>query len=717
MSDPADPAPPGASPRTESRLAQEASPYLRQHAHNPVDWYPWGDEALERARSEDRPILLSIGYSACHWCHVMERESFDDPAVAEVMNERFVNVKVDREERPDLDQVYQLVVQMLGRSGGWPLTVFLLPDKTPFFGGTYFPPAPRYGMPSFRQVLDAVDEAWRERREELGQTAAEITEEIAKVTVEKVGVAEAAAAEGEGGLGLPADVVLQAADHLAGRLDPDHGGFGGAPKFPSTLSLDVLLRGARHAPEAQSVRFRDGVRQAARAMRDGGLYDQLGGGFHRYSVDARWDVPHFEKMLYDNALLLRLWVELWRLSGDPDLEATIRETAGYLAREMRSPEGGFYATQDADSEGEEGRFFVWTPAELAEVLGDEDARLAAAWFGVTDEGNFEGGASVLTRRQTLAAMAARFPDVGDLGDRLAGIRRRLFDARERRPRPLRDEKVLGTWNGLVIGALAEAGGALDDPEILGLATAALDDVRERLWDEDRGELARYVLGDRVVGRGFLEDYADLAGAALDVYEATFDETARSWASALVGAALAGFWDGERGGFFQAPTGSGDLIVRGKDPFDQAVPSGPSAMCHALLRLHGLTDEPRYLERAETTLRALAPMVPRAPAAFGHLLGAFERALAGPTQVVLVGAADDPAVAALARAARRVHLPNRVLARLDPDAPEGAPGTSLLQGRRQAAGAGATAYVCQDRTCSVPVHEPEALRVLLDPPRS
>jgi len=703
-----------------NRLHGEASPYLRQHAHNPVDWYPWGPEAHERAIAEDKPILLSIGYSACHWCHVMERESFDDPDVAAVMNERFVNVKVDREERPDLDQIYQLVVQMLGRNGGWPLTVFLLPNREPFFGGTYFPPAPRFGMPSFRQVLDAVQDAWTERREELGRTATEIREEIAKITVDKVGAA-GMSGDREGTTELPPDLLPQAAAQLLRRLDPERGGFGAAPKFPNTMSLDVLLRASSMAgPEAsgdesQAGAFREGVRQALRGMRNGGLYDQLGGGFHRYSVDAAWAVPHFEKMLYDNALLARLYLDAWRLEGDPDDAATVRGTLAYLDREMRAPSGGFYATQDADSEGEEGRFFVWTPEQLREALGDDedDAELAALWFGVHAEGNFEGGASVLSRGQTLRSLEARFPGTAsDLGDRVEELRGRLFDAREERPKPFRDDKVLATWNGLAIGALAEAAGAFDDGELAREAVRALADVRERLFDPETDRLARYALGERVVGRGFLEDYADLAGAALDVYEATFAPDALDFGRRLVDAALEVFWDPEGGGFFHAPAGSDDLIVRGKDPFDQAVPSGTASICTALLRLHGLTDEARYLDRAETTLRGLGPRVLRIPSAFGALLGAMDRYLSGPTQVVLVGAADDPALAELAAVARRRYLPNRVLLRLDPEAPAGTPGAALLEGRRQEEGR-ATAYVCRNRSCSLPVTDPTSLAGLLD----
>ena len=590
-----------------NRLARESSPYLRQHAHNPVEWYPWGDEALAAARRDDKPILLSIGYSACHWCHVMERESFEDASIAALMNEHFVCVKVDREERPDLDQIYQLVVQMMGRSGGWPLTVFLTPEKQPFFGGTYFPPADRHGMPGLPTVLRSVHEAWTERRGEIEQTAAAITDDIAQVTSARGDASD-----------VPRDVARRAADVLAKGFDEAHGGFGDRPKFPNTMALDVMLRAAHDGDEASLAR----VKKALDAMRAGGIWDHLGGGFHRYSTDPRWMVPHFEKMLYDNALLLRLYADGWRATGDERYAETARGITSWLEREMRSPEGAFYATQDADTEGEEGKFFVWKASELDAILDDEESAVARLCFGVTAAGNFESTGATVLHANRDASIAARQLgiDVERARETLERARSKMFAARERRPRPFRDEKVIATWNGLMIGALADAGGALGDARMV--------------------ELAR-------------------------------------------------------------------------DAFDQAVPSGTSSIVHALLRLASHLGEERYERIAERVMRAHASSALRQPQGFGHLLGAMDRAARGATEVIVVAPQGDAAGESMRALARRAWLPNRVLARVDPSAGE----TGLAQrlgGKRQQGGV-ATAFVCRERTCSLPVTTPEALEALLTRP--
>jgi uncharacterized protein len=683
--------------RRTNRLAGELSPYLLQHAHNPVDWYPWGDEAHERARQEDRPILLSVGYSACHWCHVMERESFEDAHIAGLMNDLFVNIKVDREERPDLDQIYQLVIQLMGRSGGWPLTVFLTPSLKPFFGGTYFPPQERYGMPGFAQVLQSVARAYRERRDEIDRSAGELTDAIAKVTAPR------------GSPGDPPPDVLQVAVRgLAPQQDERHGGFGKAPKFPNTMSLDVLLRAWHRHGDAASLAH---VERTLGAMRDGGIYDQLGGGFHRYSVDDGWAVPHFEKMLYDNALLARLYVEAWRATGDEGYADTARETLDYALREMRSPEGAFYSAQDADSEGEEGKFFVWTPEEVTQLLGDEDARIASLHFGVTPGGNFEHGATVLHRSLPPSEVAVQVGrGEAEVCEVIAWVRRRLFEARERRVKPARDDKTLASWNGLMIGALAEAGGAFDEPRYLDAARQGLAFIRRELWRD--GELLRVHKDGQSRVRAFLEDYADVAGAAIDVYEATTDPGALQLASELVRAAVERFWDERGGGFFFTRADAKDLIVRTKDSFDHAVPSGASSMAHALLRLHALTGEDMLLQRAERMLRVLTPTALAHPSGFGHLIGALDRYVHGPTQVIVVGEAGDPGVQALLRRARRAYVPNRALAWVPPDAPADAPGPASLVGDRRPQDGGAAGYVCRDRTCSLPVTEPDGLAQLL-----
>jgi uncharacterized protein len=685
------------SARPSNRLAHEVSPYLLQHAHNPVEWYPWGDEALERARAEDKPILLSVGYSACHWCHVMERESFEDDGIAQLMNELFVNIKVDREERPDLDQIYQLVVQLMGRSGGWPLTVFLGPDLQPFFGGTYFPPVERHGMPAFPQVLQSVAQAFRERRDDIVRSAAEITGAIAKVTAPRGDPREP-----------PPDVLAHAARQLGMQVDPHHGGFGRAPKFPNTMALEVLLRAWKRHGDADALAH---VIRTLDAMREGGIYDQLGGGFHRYSVDEHWAVPHFEKMLYDNALLARLYVDAWRATGEERFAATARDTLDYVAREMRSPAGGFYSTQDADSEGEEGKFFAWTPDELVEALGEQDARLAALHFGVAPGGNFEHGATVLHVSRSPEAVARQEGlSEAELRPALARIRAALFEVREGRVKPFRDEKAIASWNGLMIGAFAEAGAALSEPRYLEVAHQALAFVRRELWRD--GELLRIHKDGQSRVSGFLEDYADVAGAALDVFEASQDAAALAFAEALVAAATERFWDEGEGAFFFAHAGAKDLIVRPRDSFDHAVPSGASSMVHALLRLHALTEEPALHDKAQRVLRALTPQALEQPMAFGHLLCAMDRYVSGPTHVVVVGVPGDADAEALLSAARRAYLPNRALALVDPASPEGATGpAALLEGRGQEGGK-ATAYVCRDRTCSLPVTDSDAMVALL-----
>jgi uncharacterized protein len=663
-----------------NRLAREASPYLVQHSHNPVDWYPWGAEALERARHEDRPILLSIGYSACHWCHVMERESFEDEAIARAMNEHFVCIKVDREERPDLDQVYQLVVQLMGRSGGWPLTVFLTPDQKPFFGGTYFPPVDRYGMPGFPKVLEAVHEAYVARRDEVDSTSAELTRSISEVAS-----GEARSAPGE----LSPSLVASAARKLVARFDDEHGGFGHKPKFPGTMSLDVLLRGGEEAR----------VRKALDAMRSGGIWDHLGGGFHRYSTDERWLVPHFEKMLYDNALLLRLYVDGWRSLHDARYADTAQDIAGYLLREMQSPEGGFYATQDADSEGEEGRFFVWTPAQVDEACGDdaEAARTARRVWGIAPEGNFEdSGATVLSLVHPADGTAEE--------QALERARRAMFHARERRPRPFRDEKVLASWNGLVIGALADAGAALD-PALVAAAERAMRFVERVLVTPEGAERARVLRLAKdglAKGSGFLDDHAYVADAALDLYEATGDPHWVGLARKLGLAIVAHFHDASDDAFFFVPDDGETILVRAKDPWDHAVPSGSSVACRALLRLGALVD-PALGEIGTKAAEKLARAAAANPAGMSNAVCLGDRLVRGTTDVVIVGPQAAEGTRALARAAFEAWLPNRVVAWVDPtDASTREACAVLAEGKTPRDGS--VAYVCAGRTCSLPIEE-------------
>jgi uncharacterized protein YyaL (SSP411 family) len=679
-----------------NRLAREASPYLQQHAHNPVDWYPWGEEALARARAEDKPILLSIGYSACHWCHVMERESFESEAVAKLMNEWFVSVKVDREERPDLDQVYQLVVQLMGRSGGWPLTVFLTPDQKPFFGGTYFPPVDRFGMPGFPKVLQAVWEAYHARRGEVDAQSEELSRAIANVAAPR--------AEGDGeGASLGTELIAEAGKKLASRFDREHGGFGRRPKFPNTMALDLLAR-AGHA---------ELVREALDAMRAGGIWDHLGGGFHRYSTDERWLVPHFEKMLYDNALLLRLYADGFRIFGDDRYADTARAIAAYVEREMTSPGGGFYATQDADSQGEEGKFFVWTPGQVDAACGHdvEAARAAKRVWGIDERGNFEeSGATVLSMVEA--------PRDAAEAEALERARRAMLAERELRPRPLRDEKVLACWNGLMIGALADAGAALGEGRLVELAARAMRDVEQRLVVRTSApgagtRVERHYKGDDVKGPGFLDDYAYLGDAAIDLYEATGDAHWVGLARALADAILARFHDASGGGFFFVADDAEKILVRAKDAYDHATPSASSVAARLLLRLGALVD-PKYAPPGEEAVRAAAAMAAENPMGMSSVLCLADRLVRGSVDVVLVGPRTSDATRALARTAARAPVSDRVLAWADPADPVALEACAALAEGKPARPE-PSAFVCRGRACSLPVTQPEALARLLAKP--
>jgi uncharacterized protein YyaL (SSP411 family) len=572
-------------------LAHESSPYLRQHAQNPVDWLPWGPVALARAREEDRPLLVSIGYSSCHWCHVMERESFEDPRTAALMNELFVCVKVDREERPDVDALYMEAVQSMTGHGGWPLNVFLTPEQLPFYGGTYFPPEPRHGMPAWTQVLQAIGEAWSERREEIRAGGEGLCERLS------------------GGAGLKPSaepleesVLAAAVANLQALFDPVNGGFGGTPKFPQASVIEFLLcRGEQEM-----------ALRTLRAMAGGGIHDQVGGGFARYSVDATWTVPHFEKMLYDNALLARAYLHGYQRSGEPRLEEVCRDTLDWALREMRGPEGGFYSALDADSEGVEGRFYVWTLTELRDALG-EDAEAAIAWFGATEEGNFVDlhhpapGLNVLE-------------DKGQSPDETtqARIRARLLELRERRTRPALDDKRLTAWNALMIAALAEAGAALEEERYSDAAVACAEFVLRDLQDSD-GRLLRTYNDGAAKLDGYLEDHAFLLEALLALFETTCEERWFVHARALADILIARFADAENGGFFSTAVDGEALIARRKDLEDSPIPSGGSSAAMGLLRLAELTGDAEYERQALDVLALLRDIAPRHPTSFGHLL--------------------------------------------------------------------------------------------------
>ncbi|HEY2525971.1 MAG TPA: thioredoxin domain-containing protein [Candidatus Binataceae bacterium] len=686
-----------ASGRKPNRLINEQSPYLRQHAHNPVDWYAWGEEALERARAENKPILLSIGYSACHWCHVMERESFENEQIAQLMNENFVPIKVDREERPDLDQIYMDAVQLLTGRGGWPLTVFLTPAGEPFYGGTYFPPEDRQGMPGFPRVLTAIANAYQTKPDDIRQN------------VERLGKGLSGLAEfTPDGSELKPDMAESGARALAEHYDRINGGLGHAPKFPNTFVFSLFLRMHQATGDLE---FGHMVRETLTKMAKGGIYDQLGGGFHRYSVDDRWLVPHFEKMLYDNALLARLYLDAGRALGEPEFLDVAREILDYVLREMTSPEGGFYSTQDADSEGEEGKFFVWTPAEARAVLGEELSAIAERYFDITAEGNFEG-ANILHRTIGVDEAAQLFKRSPEEMERALGeIRRRLFEARERRVKPARDEKILVAWNGMMIGALAEGFRALGDERYLKAAARGAEFVMTHLWD---GHALRRSYKDGVARfNGYLEDYALFAGGLIDLYEAALSESppagrylelARTMADAI----LERFLDADNGGFFFTSADHERLITRSKSVFDGSTPSGNSAAVLALLRLHACTGEERYFAEARRALKLLASFVERQPFAFSHMLEAIDLYQRGATEIVLVGdrAADD--LEEWISRLGLLYLPNRALFLAPQRAAAGGFVPEAVRGKSQVDGK-LTAYVCRERTCTAPITSFEALR--------
>jgi hypothetical protein len=678
-----------AQTRVANRLAAETSPYLRQHAHNPVDWYPWGAEALGRAKAEDKPIFLSIGYSACHWCHVMEHESFEDEATARVMNEHFVNIKVDREERPDLDQIYMNAVVALTGHGGWPMSVFLTPDLRPFYGGTYFPPEDRHGLPSFQRVLLSVADGWRHRRQDLLRGAAQLTEHLRQE-------AAAAAPAGE----PTAELIRHAADVLEAAFDPRHGGFGRAPKFPHALELRLLLRAWKRFSDDQALAA---VRLTLDKMAQGGLYDHLGGGFHRYSTDARWLVPHFEKMLYDNALLAITYLEAYQATGEAFYRRVAEETLAWVARDMTSPEGGFYSTLDADSDGEEGKYYVWSAREVDEILG-ADAELFKDVYDVTAGGNWEGH-SILNRSKTDEQDARLHGvDAGELRVRLTEAKRRLLAARERRTPPGRDEKVLTAWNGLMIGAFAQAaqvlGGGYD-----GIAERSAEFVLTRLRAPDGRLLRTYSSPGPAKLNAYLEDYAFMIDALVSLYEATLKARWLSAAQELAGLMLDQFAD-PAGGFYFVGKDHEPLIVRGKDPHDGSVPSGNSVAATALLRLARLTGREDLDKAAAGTLRHFAGPMSESPAAFGQMLIAADFYLGPVQEFAVIGDRGSPMTADALSLIRQGFRPNKVVAWGD-----GSPDTTavpLVAGKTTPPGE-VSVYVCERFACRAPLVGLGALR--------
>jgi uncharacterized protein YyaL (SSP411 family) len=677
-----------------NHLQNETSPYLLQHVDNPVDWYPWGEEAMRLANEQDKPILLSIGYAACHWCHVMAHESFEDEATAAQMNAEFINVKVDREERPDIDSIYmQAVNAMVGR-GGWPMTVFLTPDGKPFYAGTYFPDEPRHGMPSFRQILTGVTQAWQRDRENVVGSASEVAEQLQALS--GVGFEEQP---------LDKEILRSALGGLGQRFDATWGGFGEAPKFPQPMTIEFLLRESLrgegdHALEMAEVTLKK--------MAEGGMYDQIGGGFARYSVDHRWLVPHFEKMLYDNAQLARVYLHAWQVTGNDFYRRITEETLDYVLREMRHEDGGFYSSQDADSEGVEGKFYVWSAAQIREALG-EDADTFMRIYGVSDEGNWEGH-NILNLHVDPTGLAAQLNvDAEDLDTRMTEARAKLYALRSKRIWPGLDDKILTSWNGLMLAAFAEAGQALGRPDYIDAAQSNADFLH-RTMRGDSGRLLRtWKAGSDAKYNAYLEDYAFLVDGLLALYEATFETRWVDWARELAELMLAHFRDSKNGGFFDTSNDHEQLIHRPKDLQDNAVPSGNSMAAGALMRLSLLTGNGEYRQAAEKSTATMSKFMSQYPSGFGQWLNVASFILGEPREIALVGSHKE--LAPLLEVVRDGYRPFQVVAAGSGDEPAPLP---LLENRPRVDGKG-TAYVCRQFLCQAPVTKPQELARQLESP--
>lgn len=693
---------PDGTPKYTNRLARETSPYLQHHKHNPVDWFAWGEEAFAKARTEDKPIHLSVGYSSCHWCNVLAAESFEDEAVARIMNENFVNIKVDREERPDIDNIYMTAVQAMTGSGGWPMTVFMTPDGTPFYGGTYFPPEDRYNMPSFRSLLQAVAHAYQNKRDELLRSGDELLKHMRQATVARL-------AEGQ----VSSKTLDEAYAMLHGQFEPDQGGFGGAPKFPQPMTLEFLLRYAMRTGHRLAGEMAE---KTLRAMAEGGMYDQLGGGFHRYSVDAQWLVPHFEKMLYDNALLARTYTEAYQLTSDPFYRRVAEETLDYIVREMRHPDGGFYSTQDADSletpdseHKEEGAFYVWSLGEARELLGG-DAMIFNQVFDITERGNFEGKNILHIKRRPADVARVTGMALEQVDALLARGKQKLFEARSKRPWPARDDKILTAWNGMALRAFSYAARVFDRDDYRDLARANAAFLLRELRSADGTLLRSWKDGQAGQTKGFLEDHALLADGLLALYEATFEAEWLIEARKLADTILARFWDDDITGFYDTATDHEQLVVRPRDTGDNATPSGNSVAADVLLRLALIFDQPEYRERAEQVLGSLVPFMERYPTGFGRYLASAEFALATPYEIVLVGEPDAEDTKALLDTIFKSFIPHKVVLFRSPNE-AAAIASPLLEGRIQL-GNSATVYVCRNYVCKLPVTGVAELRTQL-----
>jgi len=677
-----------------NRLVHETSPYLLQHAHNPVDWYPWGQEALSRAKKEDRPILLSVGYSSCHWCHVMEKESFENETIAGIMNLCFINIKVDREERPDLDELYMNAVQVMTGSGGWPMTVFLTPNLVPFHAGTYFPPEDRGGMPGFSKVLVVVSDYYRSHRGEVEKMEAQLKDALHQIT-EMVLSQEA----------VNDKVLTKAFTALESQFDPIYGGFGNAPKFPNSMALSFLLRYWKSTGSKNGLEM---VEKSLERMADGGIYDHLGGGFHRYSVDERWLIPHFEKMLYDNALLSRTYFEAYQATGKERYRDVGEEILHYVRREMTSPEGGFYSTQDADSEGEEGKFYVWTRDEIKEVLGKEKGTPFCAYYGVATEGNFEGGRSVLNIASTLEKVSQLYGmPVVELKKVLAEGRQKLYAEREKRARPGRDEKILTAWNGLMISGFVDGFRVTEKKQYLNGAKETAGFILREMQED--GDLLRVFHGGKSRVKGYSEDYAFCIQALIDLYEATFETEWLKEAEDLNQRMIYQFWDEKNGGFFFTGKGNEPLIARSKNPYDNAIPSANSVAVFNLIKLGYLTGEESFRSKAEQILRLFDDFLEQHPSGFTQMLSGLSFFL-NPQEIGIIGSRDDPRTKGMLKEIYLAYLPNRILSLRDPQEPIKGNWFPFLMER--GIPDVPTAFVCKGFACLPPARDVKELKKVM-----
>jgi uncharacterized protein YyaL (SSP411 family) len=678
-----------------NRLIDETSPYLLQHAHNPVNWYPWTEEALNQAKKEDKPILLSVGYSSCHWCHVMETESFEDEGIAKIMNDRFISIKVDREERPDLDEVYMNAVQVMTGGGGWPMTVFLTPDLVPFHAGTYFPPEDRGGMPGFPKVLLTISEYYRTHRGEVGKVAAQMKEALHQVV-------EIAPSEGT----LDEKILSNAFKGLEHQFDPGHGGFGRAPKFPGSMALSFLLRYWKRTGEEKALEM---VQTTLEKMADGGIYDHLGGGFHRYSVDERWLVPHFEKMLYDNALLARTYFEAYQATRRERYRQVGEEILNYVLSEMASPQGGFYSTEDADSEGLEGRFYVWTQEEIEEILGRDGGAAFCAYYGVTPGGNFEEGRSILHVDSTFEKVSKLHGiSLSDLKSFVEEGRKRLFAEREKRVRPGRDEKILTSWNGLMISGLMDGYKVTGDERYLAGGVAAARFILEEM--RRAGHLMRVFNRGKSHVKGYSEDYAFFIGGLIDLYEATFETDWLKEANGLNEAMIHQFWDEKEGGFFFSGKENEALIARSKSPYDNVIPSSNSVGLFNLLRLGHLTGEDSLNKKAEQILRLFYRFLSEHPSGFAQMLSGFSFFL-NPEEIGIVGSRQDIRVQSMLKEIYAAYLPDKILSLKDPDEQAKGHWFPFLKDVK-VSGPPAT-FVCKGFTCLPPARNEKELKKILE----